>query len=72
MNKRFEIIEVPYKVMKEFFSLSQKPLWENNKECPECGMPIFDNDIKACETGFSYCSEDCCNKHVNELVKKEE
>lgn len=39
-------------------------LWEFNGECPECGAPA-NHTIRACETGLSYCSRECAQKHVN-------
>lgn len=38
-------------------------LWENNEVCPECGQDA-NQEIRACETGKSYCSEECATKHV--------
>jgi len=42
-------------------------LWENNETCPNCGDKA-NQDIKAVETGNSYCSNECASKHVNENV----
>lgn len=42
-------------------------LWENNDKCPVCGDKV-NPEIKACETGYHYCSNECANKHVNENV----
>lgn len=50
----------------------EEPLWTLDKECPICGKDIEDpSEIKACETGRSYCSEICCMEDVNENAPKE-
>lgn len=41
--------------------------FKNNRECPNCGQEIKDIlEFQSVETGYSYCSRDCANKHVNE------
>lgn len=41
--------------------------FKNNRECPNCGQGIEKRmKIQSVETGFSYCSHECANKHVNE------
>ena len=51
--------------------LNQADLWEGNTSCPECGKVIEislpDDEIKAIETGLSYCSLECREKHVNKV-----
>ena len=42
-------------------------LWAYNERCPNCGVEITNHDIKACETGLSYCSHECAYEHVNSL-----
>lgn len=34
--------------------------------CPQCRGEIQDLKIRANETGYSYCSEECAKKHVEE------
>ena len=46
-------------------------LWKLNKNCPQCGSPIKNHKIQASETGFSYCSNECTYKHVNENYREE-
>ena len=46
------------------FGAKMSKLWEFNVECPECGKKT-NHQIKACETGLSYCSEECMKIHVN-------
>ncbi|RLI09923.1 hypothetical protein DRO42_02875 [Candidatus Bathyarchaeota archaeon] len=46
------------------------PPWANNKECPICGRPT-EPDIRSCETGLSYCSDECARHHVNAVWKEE-
>ena len=44
--------------------MSEK-LWYDNTECAMCGKPIEDlKKFRACETGYSYCSEECAVEHV--------
>lgn len=53
-----------------FSNISEIPIsrsiWELNNRCPECGRFIENHEIQSAETGFSYCSENCAYKHVNE------
>lgn len=51
-------------LLNEFISGHPNKLWEFNAECPECGAPA-NHTIRACETGLSYCSNECAEKHVN-------
>lgn len=38
--------------------------------CPNCGQKA-NQEIRACETGKSYCSEECASKHVNENYEED-
>ena len=40
-----------------------KALWANNTVCPNCGDPA-DQNIRAAETGYSYCTGKCASEHV--------
>lgn len=42
-------------------------LWAYNDRCSECGKLLENHNIKACETGLSYCSHECAKTHVNRL-----
>jgi len=42
-------------------------LWAYNERCPWCGDEA-NHDIKACETGLSYCSQECARLHVKQLA----
>ena len=72
LGKELELMEVPYKILKE--ALDKKYLWKNNYRCPGCGRFIYGQipDIRSCETGFSYCSKECCQKYINENYQEEE
>lgn len=49
--------------------MSEEGLWIDNPECPNCGKPI-NPDIQSCATGFSYCSYECANEHVNKIYRE--
>jgi len=52
--------------------IQEKILWYNNIECPQCGKLIEDpKKIRACETGYSYCSEGCAREHVKDIYQEE-
>jgi len=42
-------------------------LWAYNDRCPECGKLLENHNIRACETGLSYCSHEHAYAHVNRL-----
>ncbi len=46
-------------------------LFKNNKYCPDCGR-IANQEIRSCESGLSYCSNECAKIHVNEVYCEEE
>ena len=72
MVEKFKIFEVPYELLNEY--LSKKQLWKNNARCPQCNAVIYGQAypevIRSCETGYSYCSEECCKIHVNETYEE--
>jgi len=43
--------------------MSKEGLWRDNPECPNCGRSV-NPDIQACETGYSYCSNECALEHI--------
>ena len=45
-------------------------LWKWNRRCPTCGKMAYD-DIRSCETGYSYCSDECAKIHVHENAPEE-
>lgn len=51
-------------------TVSRSP-WALNEQCSECGKAIKNHNIQSAETGFSYCSNECAEKHVNENYKDE-
>ncbi len=53
--------------LQEKLGIHEEILWFNNSECPQCGKAIEDpKKIRANETGYSYCSDECAVKHVDE------
>ena len=58
--------------LQEKLGIQEKILWYNNTECPQCGKLIEDpKKIRACETGYSYCSEECAREHVKDIYQEE-
>lgn len=66
-SKRKFGVDIEYKSMMSCSDFEPKPLWRSNILCPQCGKEVvYPPKIKACETGYSYCSEECAKKHVRE------
>lgn len=61
LDKIIKALKNVNKMMEE----KKNALWKNNEQCPECGQKA-NQEIRACETGYSYCSEECATKHVND------
>lgn len=40
-------------------------IWNYNETCPNCNKTITTHNIKCCEFGNSYCSEECATEYVN-------
>ncbi|MFX0132013.1 MAG: hypothetical protein ACFFDN_00075 [Candidatus Hodarchaeota archaeon] len=58
------LIEAKKKMDEEPIEQKEFVLWYNNEECPNCGKEP-NQEIRACETGYSYCCENCAKEHVN-------
>jgi hypothetical protein len=45
--------------------------WRNNDQCHMCGAKA-DPNIKSCETGYNYCSDDHAKQHVKKFEPEDE